>query len=249
MNKEQAFSKQAHYYTTYRPAYPEEMYRFIFSHLNRYQSAWDCGTGSGQVAGYLADHFETVHASDISSNQLKYAVQKNTIEYANVPAEQTEYPDNFFDLIIVAQAIHWFDFEDFYKEVERVSRQGALIAVIGYGKLEAPSEIDPIIKQLYKKAFGSYYTASRKYINDEYETIPFPFEEIPSPGFSIPVKWTPDRLEGYFNSWSAIQKIKEEEGISPAEEVLKKIRSKIGSTPIEGYFPVFMRLGRVHIQK
>jgi ubiquinone/menaquinone biosynthesis C-methylase UbiE len=245
MNRE-AFSKQAYYYAAYRPVYPEEMYRFIFGHLNRKQFAWDCGTGSGQVAGYLADHFDTVHASDINAEQLKHAVQRKNIEYANVPAEKTGYPDRMFDLITVAQAIHWFDFDAFYREVRRTAKRDALLAVIGYGMLECGSEIDSVIRQLYEDAFGSYYSGCRKYIDEEYRTIPFPFDEIPSPRFSITVHWTTDQLEGFFNSWSAIQKFKEEHDTNPAEKALKKIRSIRGKAPIEGFFPVFLRLTRVY---
>lgn len=244
MNRE-AFSKQAYYYAAYRPVYPEEMYQFIFGHLIRKQFAWDCGTGSGQVAGYLADHFDTVRASDINAEQLKHAVQRKNIEYANVPAEKTGYPDRMFDLITVAQAIHWFDFDAFYREVRRTAKRDALLAVIGYGMLECGSEINPVIKQLYDNAFDSYYSGCRKYIDEEYRTIPFPFDEIPSPRFSITVHWTADQLEGFFNSWSAIQSFRDEQGYSPADEVMEKIRSAAGSDLIEGSFPVFLRLGRM----
>jgi ubiquinone/menaquinone biosynthesis C-methylase UbiE len=242
---QKAFSKQARFYADYRPAYPEEMYRFIFQHLNRKKTAWDCGTGTGQVAGYLAGHFETVHASDINSEQLKHAVQKKNIRYSNTPAEQTGYPDSIFDLITVAQAIHWFNFDAFYREVQRTARKDALLAVIGYGMFETGLEIDSIIGQFYEDTFGCYFSECRKYVEEKYNTIPFPFDEIPSPQFSISVEWSLEHLDGFFNSWSAVQAFRDEHGYSPADEIMKKIRETVGNDSIKGTFPVFIRLGRV----
>jgi ubiquinone/menaquinone biosynthesis C-methylase UbiE len=55
------------------------------------------------------------------------------IEYSVQRAEKTSFPDDTFHLITVAQAIHWFDFDAFYKEVHRTIRSGGVLAVIGYG--------------------------------------------------------------------------------------------------------------------
>lgn len=247
MNQQDNFSGQAQYYAKFRPVYPDEMYHFIFKHLNQKQYAWDCGTGSGQVAGYLADHFKTVYANDISLEQLKHAVKKNNIVYANHPAEETGYPSDYFDLITVAQAIHWFDFDKFYEEALRVAKKGSCIAVIGYGLMRTDREIDPIIENLYKFAFGKYFSSTRRYIDEEYKTIPFPFEEMPSPGFSIKKHWVVSELEGFFNSWSPIQKFRTEHGYNPVDDVMKKIRAKVPEDRIlQGLFPVFLRLGRVN---
>ena len=51
--------------------------RFYIQQLeNDRQKAWDCATGNGQVARYLADYFDEVYATDISQQQLDNAIQK-----------------------------------------------------------------------------------------------------------------------------------------------------------------------------
>lgn len=241
------FSKQADYYAQYRPVYPKDLYDFIFRHLVQKSFAWDCGTGSGQVAAILAEHFQKVYASDISTEQMVHAPEKENIEYHNVPAENTGYPDNTFDLITVGQAIHWFDFDKFYEEVNRTAKPGALLSAFGYGKLKINRELDPIIHGFYKDMFEEYFSEVRRHINNEYQTIPFPFEEIPTPTFKIRLQWTIDDLAGFFNSWSTVQKTKTEKGYNPADTILEKIKSKLPSDqPFEVEFPVFMRLGRVN---
>lgn len=240
------FSSQADLYSKYRPTYPKAMYDFIFRQLQRKENAWDCGTGSGQVAAELVTHFDTVYASDISIEQLQHAPKKENILYSQQLAEDTDFPADQFDLITVAQAIHWFDFNRFYEEVTRTARKGALLAVIGYGRVQVDEKINPAIKKFYANAFGRYFNESRGFINEEYQTIPFPFEEIETPRFNMPYQWRLNDLEGFFNSWSAVQKIKDEEGFNPVDNIMAKIREEWNTEQKkEAIFPVFLRLGKI----
>ncbi len=241
------FSEQARTYAQYRPRYPQELYDFILALLDEKSAAWDCATGSGQVARRLADYFERVYASDISSEQMSFAPQKSNITYLNAPAENTPFPDDAFDLITVAQAVHWFNIDDFYAEVRRTAKNGALLAVIGYGMVRVNKVLNPIINQFYDDAFTNYFTENRSYLDHHYSTIPFPFKEIESPDFNASYEWSISDLEGYFNSWSAVQKIKEEEGYNPVPGVIAEIEEYWDKDEIkEVRFPIFMRLGQIN---
>lgn len=240
------FSEQSELYARYRPEYPQELYNFIFKHLSARHHAWDCATGSGQVAKVLAEYFDEVIATDISEEQLRHAPQISNISYRIAPAEDSGLPSNYFDLITVAQAIHWFDFEQFYAEVRRVARSNALIAVIGYGMVRINTEVNPIIDKLYEECFGTYFNKNRQYLDEEYEPLPFPFREIATPEFKNTLVWTLKDLEGYFNSWSAVQKMKSELNINPVNKAIKQLRPKLKNEgKIEVAFPVFMRLGKL----
>lgn len=241
------FSEQARTYAQYRPTYPQELYDFILALLEKKSAAWDCATGSGQVARRLADYFERVYASDISSEQMSFAPQKSNITYLNAPAENTPFPDDAFDLITVAQAVHWFNIDDFYAEVRRTAKNGALLAVIGYGMVRVNKVLNPIINQFYDDAFTNYFTENRSYLDHHYSTIPFPFKEIESPDFNASYEWSISDLEGYFNSWSAVQKIKDEEGYNPVPGVIAEIEEYWDKDEIkEVRFPIFMRLGQIN---
>lgn len=243
---EKRFSKQSDLYARYRPDYPQEMYEHIFQHLSARHTAWDCATGSGQIAKYLSAHFDKVYATDISGSQLEHAPKKDNVIYRNVSAEKSGLPDNYFDLITVGQAIHWFDFDSFYQEVNRVGQAGGLLAVIGYGMVRVNPQVNPIIDRLYDLAFDSYYSENRQYLDNQYQTLPFPFEEIAAPSFENTFHWSIDELEGYFNSWSAVQKMKTEQHINPVKEIIEDIQSAMTSSAVmEIKFPVFMRLGRI----
>src|SRR5215831_1833338 len=127
------FSKQASFYAKYRPGYPPELFEYILSFVKQKDTVWDCATGNGQAATELAKYFKTVHATDISEKQLQQAMESDRIIYAMASAESSGLPDHSIDLVTVAQAYHWFDFEAFSREVRRVAKPEGIIAIWGYG--------------------------------------------------------------------------------------------------------------------
>lgn len=240
------FSKQADNYVKYRPSYPAELFDFIMSHVQERKMAWDCATGNGQSAKELARYFDIVYATDISQNQLDNAKEAPNIFYSLQPAEQTDFPDNSFDLVTVSQALHWFDFEKFYAEVKRVGKPGSLIACWMYGKRTISPAIDAIIsKKLYQQALGTYWDDERKFVDENYTTIPFPFKEITSPIFRIEFEWTSADLEGYLNTWSALQKFIAQNNYNPVDEIMKEIQTLWEGEKMKVFFPIYMRMGRI----
>ena len=197
------FSTQSKTYAAFRPTYPDDLYEFIFQNVKSKDNAWDCATGNGQVAHKLAQHFRNVEATDISPQQLEHGIRKENIHYSIAPAEKTGFQDHQFDLITVAQALHWFDREAFYKEVRRVCKPGGILAVWGYSMLTIDPAIDQLIGEFYNDTVGQYWDSARRLVEDEYRSIEFPFESIAAPPFSIEVKWTLEQLGGYLSSWSA----------------------------------------------
>lgn len=240
------FSGHSQLYASFRPTYPEDLYAFIFRHVTTKDTAWDCATGNGQVASYLANYFDKVYATDISLQQLQQAPAHESITYAISPAETTAFPDNHFDLITVGQALHWFNRDAFYNEVRRTAKPGALLAVWGYATLSVSPEIDAPLMHFYDHIVGPYWDEARALVDAQYTTIEFPFEEIPTPTFAIRVAWTLDHLAGYLESWSSTQKYIRQHGSSPVPALIKTLRPLWG----EGIqhtvtFPVFLRLGRI----
>ncbi len=241
------FSGQSIDYAKYRPTYPATLYEYLFSLVATKDSAWDCGTGNGQIASKLADQFKRVYATDISKNQLANAIQKENIMYSCTPAEHTDFEHNSFNLITVGQAIHWFNFEKFYKEVNRtIAKNKGIIAVIGYGLNAIEPAVDTITHWFYKELIGKYWDKERHYIDELYQTIPFPFAEIKTPSFESSFEWTLLEYLGYLSTWSAVQHYIKMEGESP----IPVIKSKLSAIwKEEEYktvrFPILLRVGKM----
>ena len=240
------FSRQSADYRKYRPTYPETLYEWLFSKVNEFSLAWDCGTGNGQVAAQLATRCQKVLASDISIKQLEQAPIKPNIGYLLCRAEHTPLAAGTIDLVCVAQAIHWFDFKAFYEEVRRVAKPGALLAVWGYGLIKVSSEVDPLVQKLYSQTLAGFWDEERKYIDEAYQTISFPFPEIETPAFSIRCQWTFEQFMGYLSSWSAVQHFIRENGQSPLAGFKEELKPLWKEQEVKAiHFPVFMRVGRI----
>ncbi len=236
-------SSQAGLYAKYRPAYPPELFEFIMAQVWEKDMAWDCATGNGQTAKTLSAHFNKVYATDISQKQIDNAYQAVNIFYSVQPAEQTIFLNNSFDLITVSQALHWFRFDEFYKEVNRVAKHGAIIAAWCYSLLRISKEIDTIIDEYHYKTIKDYWDDERKYVDDEYSN--FPFEKINTPFFQIEYKWTLDELEGYLNTWSALQKYIITNNANPVTALIKNIKRYCKQTQMPVHFPIHLLMGRI----
>ena len=108
------FSGHSADYHKYRPHYPDELFDFIKGQISSTNNAWDVGTGNGQCAVKLADFMDAVLATDPSANQIKNARAHGKVRYHVSAAEACPVGLNEFDLITVAQAMHWFDLEKFF---------------------------------------------------------------------------------------------------------------------------------------
>lgn len=244
MNIKDNFSAIAGNYATWRPEYPEELFIYLASLSAKHVKALDCGTGNGQAAKLLAKHYEEVYATDISEAQIKHAVAVPNVHYRVRPAEKTDFPDHYFDMVCAAQAAHWFDHKFFYKEAERILKPGGVLALIGYGLIEANNDIDRLIKALYKDILGSYWDKERKYIDDHYQSLPFPYKEIIAPSFQIKCNWNLAQFTGYMNTWSALGHYKKANNTDPLKEMFPALQKSWGGDEItrKVCFPIITKI-------
>jgi SAM-dependent methyltransferase len=239
------FSRQADLYAKYRPSYPPQLIEFIVDKVNGKDMAWDCATGNGQTAKMLSAYFNKVYATDISQKQLDNAYQAANIFYSVQPAEETIFLNNSFDLITVSQSLHWFRFDEFYKEVNRVAKAGAILAAWCYSLLRINKEIDTLIEDHHFKTLEGYWDNERKYVDEEYRNIPFPFTRIESPSFYIQYNWTIEELEGYLNTWSGLQKFILANNDNPVPALMKRIKPYWKQAQIPVRFPIHLLMGRI----
>jgi len=239
------FSIQASTYAKYRPLYPKELFTYILQFVADKEVAWDCATGNSQAARELVAYFKKVIATDISKKQLSFAKPNNCIHYQAMPAEQTNFPDNYFNLITVAQAYHWLQFDAFAKEVKRVAKKDAVIAIWGYNLFTTKdTAINTLINKFYFELVGPYWDKERKYVDDSYNSIPFNFIPLPTKNFSINAAWSKDDVIGYLNSWSSVQHFIADKRYNPLKHIrddLDVLWKDIKTVS----FPLFLKLGRV----
>lgn len=183
------FSTQAKEYSKHRPKYPPELFEYLASLVREHKTAWDSATGSGQAAQGLAQYFDKVIATDASAFQIAHSHPHKNVEYRVAVSENSGIEDSSVNLTTVATAIHWLNTEKFYREVKRVSKPGAIIAIWTYAESEIDKEIDPIIKHYSKRIIGEHWPPENKKAWNFEELTDFPFESFANPDFKIEIRW------------------------------------------------------------
>lgn len=240
------FSRQAADYSRFRPGYPPELIAYVASLAPDLGLAVDCATGNGQAAVALAAHFDRVLAVDGSAAQLAQALPHPKVRYERAVAEALPVGDAEVALVAVAQAVHWFDFDRFHAECRRVLVPEGVVAAWTYTVFRAGGAIDEVVDQFYHDTIGRYWPPEREFVQQGYRTIPFPWDEIAPPPFTLQTQWTLDQVIGYFASWSSVQKYRERHG---DEDPLAAVRRELATVWPAGNtvrlnWPLYLRVGR-----
>jgi len=239
------FSAQAARYARYRINYPQELYTELLADVEPRHRAWDCATGNGQVADVLARYFTHVDATDSSAAQLAEAAAQPNITYQVAAAEHTPFADASFDLITVGQAVHWFDFNDFNTEVQRVAQPGATIAEWGYQLARINDDLDPLLVHFYAHTMRPYWDENRWHIDDQYARIPFPFAQVRYHTYQVRRRWTAEWFLEYLRTWSSVGRYERQHGTDPVLLIEPAVLDMWGTEEREVTFPVFLRRGTV----
>ena len=197
------FSSISAGYSTFRPRYPRALFEFLAAIAPRRRLAWDCGAGTGQATVDLAEFFDHVVGTDVSAEQISRAPKHPKIEWIVSPAESVPLESGSVDLITVAQALHWFDHARFYAEVRRVAGPGAAIAAWTYAAPRMDGAVGEVLRRTMFETVGAYWPPERRYVDEEYRSIPFPFERTAAPAFALEEQWNLAQVAGYMRTWSA----------------------------------------------
>ncbi|GJP48490.1 hypothetical protein CLOM_g7776 [Closterium sp. NIES-68] len=213
------FSRQAAEYARHRPRYPPALFAFLAELCPVREVAWDVGTGNGQSAAELARVFARVVATDISAAQLSHAPALPNVRYAATPpamddahVRHTVGPPASVDLVTVAQAMHWFDFDRFAANVHAVLKpRTGVVAAWCYTLPRVNPVVDVALDRFYKRS-DPFWEPRRRYIDRCYRDIPFPFHPLPQLQgqgtgplrFESFVEWTVNDVLGFLSSWSAV---------------------------------------------
>jgi SAM-dependent methyltransferase len=240
------FSRQARDYARFRPDYPPALTDWLAAHAPTRTLALDLATGNGQAAADLARHFELVLASDASASQLAHARPHPRVRYLRHAAERLPYRAACADLVAVAQAAHWFDFDRFWAEVRRVLRPGGVCALWTYEKFRVDPAVDAIVDAFYDGVIGPYWPPERRHVEAAYRTLPFPLDELPAPALALENDWPLDAVIRYLGTWSAVQRYRDARGDEPLPALRENLRRIWpDGEPRRLRWPIHLRIGRV----
>ena len=219
------FDDQADLYVQARPRYPQAIYAYLASLCQEHAQVWDCACGNGQVAVDLSRYFPHVQASDVSEGQIRNAILHPNVAYSVQAAESTCFSAHQFDLICVAQALHWLNYERFWPGVQRILKPDGVFAAWGYTWLSVTPEIDGLIQELLLKPIDPYWAAQNQLLWDHYRNVPFPLTRLDPPQITMTMAWELNALFAYLRSWSAVRRAIAAQG----DEFLQKTFEAVSS--------------------
>lgn len=205
------FGGHAELYAKARPTYPSELFEYIATLCSAREKVWDCAAGTGQATFELAKYFKHVEATDINAKQIDTAKISSSdltnVNFSVQSAEQTQFPEHSFDLVTVAQALHWFEYDKFWPELKRVLKPGGLFAAWGYNWTRTDFHVNHMLEKDLFDVLTPFWSEKAKILWDAYpsDIIHFPFKRIDTQKFSIKMHWNLAQVISYFRSWSSTQ--------------------------------------------
>ncbi len=196
-------------YQRHRPNYPPELAQVLAAECANTYHALDVGCGTGQLSILLAEHFNVVTATDPSETQISNAVRRDNVRYRCEPAEKIILRDGCVDLVVAAQAAHWFDLPCFYAEATRVLHPSGALALVAYGVPTLDGVIGERFSHFYWYEIHKFWPDGRRHVEDGYRSLDFPFQERSLPPLTIERAWSLDDLVGYVSTWSATRRARE----------------------------------------
>lgn len=171
VNSTTRFSDRVEDYVKYRPHYPA----VILSYLRDVYSlrpGWvvaDIGSGTGISTELFLGNGNTVYAVE-PNREMREKAEELLAGYPGFiscdgVAEATGLPDAVAEMILAGQAFHWFQRAEARTEFVRISKPGAVVALIWNERLIL-SEFGREYESLILEYAGDYKTINHKNITD-----------------------------------------------------------------------------------
>lgn len=232
MDNTHKFDGLADIYAASRPDYPADALRAIAADVTGRglpAIALDVGAGTGISTRALAvvlPAWQVIAVepnADMAETARAACAGLAGIRVVNAAAEALPVEDARCGLIIVAQALHWFDRSRFFAEAARVLAPGGLLAILNNNRRTADSAVLSAIEDLIERECPGYSRFYRTFdIAAEVRVAPG-LTEVQEAAYPWRRKVTAESLTDYFLSRSSAPPIVAKHGAQGARDLIREI--------------------------
>ena len=209
------FSRQSEAYRRFRPGYPAELFDWLASVAPAPGLALDVASGSGQAGDRARRGFlKRVVATEPSAAQLAQAPAHPRVEYRPEAAESISVAPGSVDLLVAAQAAHWFDWPRFAgKPCACCGRAACWPSGPTATASSRPRSIG--WWRISRGVVGPYWPRERRRVEEGYRDLVVPLRTLEAPAFEMRTRSDAAAMLGYLNTWSAVRRCRARSGRDP----------------------------------
>ena len=188
------FSGLVDNYVKYRPTYPDEVITLLRDECNLSAKSLtaDIGAGTGIFTGLLLNKDYKVLAVEPNEAMREAAIQQygsnKDFTPVNGTAEATTLASSSIDLIVCAQAFHWFNDEKTRVEFKRILKDKGKAALIWNNRLQDADDFSVAYENLLKHDSIDYNKVNHRNISEinfkaffkhgDYQFVKFPNKQV-----------------------------------------------------------------------
>ena len=163
------FTGRAENYEKYRPSYPVPVIEHILSLSNKRSNVIaEIASGTGKLTRLLLDQNQVIYAIEPNSDMRREAEKKlgknRNFHSLNKTADNTSLEADSMDLIVCAEAYHWFDQESTRMEFKRILKPEGYMVLLwnNFGENAYNDELWKLNERYAKKDTGNLHIISKE---------------------------------------------------------------------------------------
>lgn len=211
-------------YAKYRDIYPEEFYKRIIDlgHCTEGQNVLDIGTGTGVLPRNMYKYGAKFIGTDISKNQIKYAIDLSKgldIDYIVSATEDLDFPEKSFDVVTACQCFMYFDKKIILPKIHKFLKDNGHFLILFMAWLPYESEIAKTSEDLVLKYNPSWSGGGvKRYPLDTPKWLNGMFEVANAITYDIEVPFTRESWNGRMKACRGIDASLSKEEIESFEK-------------------------------